>query len=93
MKTTYNKKYTLDKSKQDKGFILIDEYKRRGAIIRAMDDGKRIENPFTNFEEYLFKDGLLRVNNKLEDNNDIELHSITEEGLSRLQEILGLSFF
>jgi len=58
-----------------------------------MDYGKRIESPFTYFEEYLLKDGLLRVNNKLEEGNDIELHSITKDGLSRLQEILGLSFF
>jgi hypothetical protein len=41
-------------------------------------------------EEYLFRDGFLRVDNTHLNNNDVEVHSTTDAGLKKLIDLLGL---
>ena len=91
MKETYSKRYSIDVSRSREDVTYILWYERDEAIFHAMNNGTRVGSFTNDFEEYLFKDGLLRVDNKLGDGNDMEFYSRTEEGLKRLVEELGLS--
>lgn len=80
-----SKKYSLNKSKADKGFIIINENERHHAITYAMEHGKRVRSSFTDyFEEYLLNNGFFRIDNKEFYGDDIEVHSTTEERLAKL---------
>ena len=90
---THYRKYTL-KDNEDASCIVIDSYQREHAITHAMSFWKRVSTNFDekkeNHHEHLGENGLLIVDTQLDHNNDIEIHSYSEEGLERSVKDLGL---
>ena len=86
MKESYCKTYSLNES----GINPISEHERHNAINSAMNLGHRMIAFENKLEMYLFLEGVLIVDDTLEDGNNFEVHSLTREGLEKLSRKLGL---
>ncbi len=93
MKNAYHKKYRImDVPKTYEGVITINTPQGILAKCIAMDEGELIGKCSTNTEEYLFQEGLFKLNKTPKGRENMDVYSCTEKGLKRLVKKLNLPY-